>query len=43
MIQEILPSSTLNGIMMGDPCGDWVNIENDLDLESMYRVSEIAE
>ena len=43
MVQDLLPATKLNGIMMGDPCGDWVNIENDLDLESMYRVSELAE
>ena len=28
---------------MGDPCGDWVNIEDDADLESMYKLSTIAE
>ena len=43
MIQEIIPTAELSSLMMGDPTGDWIQIEDDFELESMYKVSLIAE
>ena len=43
LIQELVPTAELHTIMMSDPVGDWINIDDDCDLESMYRVANIAE
>ena len=43
MIQEIMPTAELNSLIVSDPTGDWIQLEDDVDLESMYKVSMIAE
>ena len=43
MIQEIVPTAELSSLIVSDPTGDWIQLEDDFDLESMYKVSMIAE
>ena len=43
MIQEIVPTAELCSLIVSDPTGDWIQLEDDIDLESMYKVSKIAE
>ena len=43
MVQEVVPTAKLTGMMMSDPTGDWIHIEESSDLECMYRVARLAE
>ena len=43
MIQEIVPTAELCSLIVSDPTGDWIQLEDDIDLESMYKMSKIAE
>jgi hypothetical protein len=36
-------SLELQGVSLADPCGDWVSVEDDEDLRTVYKLVKIAE
>ena len=41
--KALLPIGMLTSLMASDPCGDWVTIENDVDVENIYSLARLAE
>ena len=41
--KDLLPIGMLNSLLVSDPCGDWITIENDTDIENIYNLAKIAE
>ena len=43
LTKVLLPMGTLTSLLVADPCGDWVTIENDIDIENIYRLACLTE
>ena len=42
-VRGLLPETTLVSLMCADPCSDLITMEDDSDVESMYRLAALAE
>ena len=41
--KAFLPVGMLTSILAADPCGDWITIENDVDLQNIYELAKLTE